>query len=358
MGKLIRCVEINPAVSKVFSDFASDPSLFALPLAIQGTTLQDLPPVAFPKDSRSTFQQALNQLDPIFSHKTALYLVLRHGEALVAITYIPYRANAELKALLLDNREHLVNRLGSKRFDSSIICKEVNEIIDARSWDERSDKGRSWGQTNDEDEAACDDCGPSADTIRDLGHKKNRCRLCDRRMKNKIDDAALDALKSLDEGGDCVQLVSKPESTRLTSANLLESVNVSTEVLQLNFYTKNLAVVEVSARLPTDKPSFTFYRHASNNRLYFIFCSPDSANVKERMKHTMAIPGLVNVIAQDNCVNVDQKLEIHDPKELYFDKEDKRIGKFRSMYLRNEFAGTESQWDGKEEQQKILDAVR
>lgn len=76
------------------------------------------------------------------------------------------------------------------------------------------------------------------------------------------------------------------------------------------------------------------------------------------MKHTMAIPGLINVIAKDNGVSVDQKLEIHDPEELEFAMQDERIGKFRSMYLRNEFAGTESQWEGMEQQQKMLNAVR
>jgi twinfilin-like protein len=76
------------------------------------------------------------------------------------------------------------------------------------------------------------------------------------------------------------------------------------------------------------------------------------------MKHTVAIPGLVNIIARDIGVDVDQKLEIHDPDELDFEQKDKRIGKFRSMYLRNEFAGTESRWEGMEEQQKVLDAVR
>lgn len=99
-------------------------------------------------------------------------------------------------------------------------------------------------------------------------------------------------------------------------------MNISTEVLVLNFDTRKLDPAEVASRLPTEKPSFTFYRHTSNSRLYFIFCSPDSATVKERMKHTMAIPGLINVIAKDNGVNVDQKLEIHDLEDLEFAQED------------------------------------
>ena len=72
------------------------------------------------------------------------------------------------------------------------------------------------------------------------------------------------------------------------------------------------------------------------------------------MSSTMAIPGLVNIIAEsEEGVSVDRKIEIHDPEDLDLEGvaaegRDGRIGKFRSMYLRNEFDGTESVWDGVE----------
>lgn len=321
--------------------------------------MQALSPIAYPQDAQHTFQQALNQLDSALSPKTALFLVLRQKGSLVAITFVPYAANADDKRLLLDIRGDLVEHLGAGHFSASIICKEIVEITDARSWDERSGKAQSWDGDDDGDADACKRDDAVEIGVHDLGHKKNKCRLCDRRMKNNIEDSALNALKSLAAGGDCVQLASIP--TPVSTAiifNSPQSVNMSTEALQLNLDARKLAPANVASHLPTEKPSFTFYRHTSNNRLYFIFCSPDSANVKERMKHTMAIPGLINIIAKDNGVNVDQKLEIHDPEELNFGQNDERIGKFRSMYLRNEFAGTESQWEGMGEQQRILDAIR
>ncbi|KAJ4356453.1 Twinfilin-1 [Didymosphaeria variabile] len=275
-------MDIPTTVTEAFADFASNSSLFALPLSVTDRTMRHLSPVPYPKHSQHTFQQALNQLESVLNPRTALYLVLRHKESLIAITYVPYAANADLRASLLDNREALVKVLGQEHFSSSIICKEIGEITDVRSWEERSGNGQSWVDGNDERTGACE---TTQDGVPDLGHKMNKCRLCDRRMKNKIDNDALDALQSLAAGGDCVQLA-------------------------------------------------------------------------KRMKHTMAIPGLINIIAKDNGVNVDQKLEIHDPDELAFDQKDERIGKFRSMYLRNYFTGTESQWEGREEQQKILDATR
>lgn len=64
------------------------------------------------------------------------------------------------------------------------------------------------------------------------------------------------------------------------------------------------------------------------------------------MTNIMAIPGLVNIITKENGVNVDQKIEIHDVEDLEFEESDKRIGRFRSLYLLNESKGTESRWEG------------
>nr|GFD52387.1 hypothetical protein [Tanacetum cinerariifolium] len=85
--------------------------------------------------------------------------------------------------------------------------------------------------------------------------------------------------------------------------------------------------------------------------------SPDSATVQQRMKHTMAIPGLVNGHAEECGVHVDQRIEIHEPEDLVFEECDKKIGKFRSVYLRGEWRGTESQYDGLERDVKFYDAA-
>jgi hypothetical protein len=47
----------------------------------------------------------------------------------------------------------------------------------------------------------------------DLGYKQNKCRLCGRRMKNKIAPEALEGLKSLNTSGTMVQLVSIAQSS-------------------------------------------------------------------------------------------------------------------------------------------------
>lgn len=73
------------------------------------------------------------------------------------------------------------------------------------------------------------------------------------------------------------------------------------------------------------------------------------------MTHTMAIAGLVNVIAKDAGAEVERKVEIHEPGELKAELErgeeqGSKGGnwKGRSMYLLGGGRGTESIWEGME----------
>jgi twinfilin-like protein len=180
-------------------------------LELSETTLRPLPPVFNPEAPRFTFQQALNRLEAVLSAKHALYIILRRNDSLVAVTYVPYLASAGSKKALLERRNELVEHLGQKNFSESIICKEMGEITDARSWDERDGHGQSWNDANAREEQNCEnheETDVETAGAKDLGYKKNKCRLCDRRLKNKINDDALEALSKLNEDGACVQLVS------------------------------------------------------------------------------------------------------------------------------------------------------
>jgi twinfilin-like protein len=103
---------------------------------------------------------------------------------------------------LLAYRHDLVTQLGTDYFSQSLICKEIGEITDVRSWAEREE-----GQ----DEACrdgCKDCdGGNGGGVKDLGYRRNKCRLCDRRMQNPISPEALAVLKTLNQQGSLVVLV-------------------------------------------------------------------------------------------------------------------------------------------------------
>ncbi|PSN74614.1 hypothetical protein BS50DRAFT_540004 [Corynespora cassiicola Philippines] len=329
-------LDISAQAHTEFAAFAADPLLFALPLVFSNETLEPRPAIGYPKKPDPTFQLALSQLESILDSNTPQYILLRRNDNLVAITYVPHLADEEAKKKYLSNRYELVRGVGETHFSSSLISKEAQEITDVRSWNERDE--------NDQSRSEACEIAPGAASdglVKDLGYRKNRCRLCDRRMKYKIEEQADEALLNLKNDGNCVQLF----------------VDVPNETLVLNF-AATLPQDQVSKRLPAEHPSFTFYRHPENKLLYFIWCSPDGAPVKERMTHTMAIAGLVNVIAKDNGVVVDQKVEIHEPEDLNFGMEEKPAGKFRSMYLRDNIQGTESTWGNMEQDQKVLDSIR
>jgi twinfilin-like protein len=169
-------------------------------MGFESGMLQALPCVQT-KEKDSSFQNRLNLLDDVLQPQTALYLPVRRNNQIFAITFVPHRAPEDQKELYLRHRSDLVEDLGEEHFKTSLICKEIGEITDARSWTERDEHHSANGTAED-----ASVCSKPHDT-KDAGYKKNKCRLCDRRMKNKITDEVLTALKTLNNEGACVQIV-------------------------------------------------------------------------------------------------------------------------------------------------------
>ncbi|CAN9186611.1 unnamed protein product [Alternaria alternata] len=282
----------NTSAELAFRAFIEDNFCFALPLDLVDNRIEAHAPI---RQYHESFQLELNELESNLDTSKPAYIVLRRGDSLTFITYVPYRAKEELRNLFLERRHSVVQQLGASKSD-----------------------------------------------LEDVEYRKNKCRLCDRRMKNKISSEALEALRELQTPCTAVQMF----------------VDVATETLELSYIRNGIIPEHVAATLPNDRPSFTFYRHPDTQLLYFIFHSPDDATVQERMKHIMAIPGLINVHSHDRNVHVDQKIEIHDPDDLVFGAKDERIGRFRSVYLRNKFEGTESTYDNLEADKTFYDKVR
>jgi twinfilin-like protein len=318
-----------------------------------------------------SLQTSLNALLTILNPRTLLYLLLRRPTSLVAITFVPYLADQTHREWFLEHRHTLVKHLGEELFEQSLICKEIGEITDVRSWEERGLHSSTTSQVVQR--CQDDDCNECVGAVKDLGYKKNKCRLCDRRMQNPISPDALAALQSFHSPGDLVQLVrlfplSLPSLLhhRLTRF-AIQSITPNTLTLSLILSKSNILPTDVSTHIPTTYPTYTFYHHTSSG-IYFIFHSPDTSPVKSRMTHTMGIPGLL-VHAEDVGVKVGSKVEIHEPEELSFVGEDgveeggggrkgEKMGKYRSMYNRQGFMGTELMYEGLEGDKEFLDALR
>ncbi|CAN9295937.1 unnamed protein product [Alternaria alternata] len=331
----------NTSAELAFRAFIEDRFCFALPLDLVDNRIEAHAPI---RQYHESFQLELNELESNLDTSKPAYIVLRRGDSLTFITYVPYRAKEELRNLFLERRHSVVQQLGARYISYSIICKEIAEITDARSWVERDAEALSLStkriQCDKKESCGCSEHSKS--DLEDVEYRKNKCRLCDRRMKNKISSEALETLRELQTPCTAVQMF----------------VDVATETLELSYIRNGIIPEHVAATLPNDRPSFTFYRHPDTQLLYFIFHSPDDATVQERMKHIMAIPGLINVHSHDRNVHVDQKIEIHDPDDLVFEAKDERIGRFRSVYLRNKFEGTESTYDNLEADKTFYDKVR
>jgi twinfilin-like protein len=158
----------------------------------------------YTKSSGSSFQNDLNLLDDTLDPKIPLYLLLRRGDSVSAITFVPFRTPVVERELYIHHRHDLVASFGAEHVKMSLICKEIGEITDARSWVERD----AFKDETEAEEKTCEDSHDHDDKMTDIGYKKNQCRLCDRRMKNKITDEALAALGKLKNKEDCVQIVS------------------------------------------------------------------------------------------------------------------------------------------------------
>ena len=174
----------------------------------EGCIIQPLTPLS---QRNTSFQISLSQLEGTLTSVNSSYIILRRNDTLAFVTYVPYRANEDERNWFLENRHACVHDLGEDYFATSIICKEIGEVTDIRSWEER-------------------DIERHSDKPFDVGYKKNKCRLCDRRMKNKISLEASEALRQIHAPGIAVQMVCWPRF--LSLFNHLLTYHSSSKCLQ------------------------------------------------------------------------------------------------------------------------------
>jgi twinfilin-like protein len=197
---------LQATVHEAFTHFCVKKDLLALPLALRNGLLEPLLPVYL----STSLQVAFNELGNVLNPRTALYIILRRTDTLVAITFVPYLAKDNQREFFVDHRHELIQNLGKEHFSQSLICKEIGEITDVRSWMERdnTDSSNKVAINHPKDAEICQDVTCAACTVQDLGYKRNKCRLCDRRMQNKISSEALEALKTLSAPSTVIQIVS------------------------------------------------------------------------------------------------------------------------------------------------------
>lgn len=200
-------LELSPNIYTAFGAFIEDESHFALVLSrAEDRELKPLPPFY---QKENGFQASLNQLEDVLSAVNSAYIILRREDMLTFVTHIPYRANENERAWFLENRQTCGRELYKNRFAASIICKEMGEVTDVRSWEERDAEQHSeCAVTNHTSDHGIRAMSKHIQEISsDARYKMTECRLCDRRMKNKISAEASVALTQLYVPGTAVQMV-------------------------------------------------------------------------------------------------------------------------------------------------------
>lgn len=183
----------SSTVLKAFETFlSSPPEPFALTLHLA----EELKPLGVVFKSYIDFEHDLRELGPMIHAELPIYAIIRRDDALVLVTFAPWRAPTA--GFFIHNRRRLARWLGEDRFSLFMICREPVEVIDSRVWEERTKLCEKYESQ-----------GRSTEDIKDIGYLSTKCRLCDRRMQSEISQEGLDAFSILGRPGAVVQFVSK-----------------------------------------------------------------------------------------------------------------------------------------------------
>lgn len=243
-----------------------------------------------------------------------MYLLLRDApntSSLTAVTYIPTNAPVRSKTLFASTRATLVRELGIEKFQDTLFCTDVEEILDPKQWAGRkSDKEAQatdsgllsteerelQGVRRAEDEERFGTKGRDVGVGGTIGQSEVQAG---NRLKMKIADDAKEALASLrsSQGGEVVQL------------------GIESEALFLRSTAKDVSPAELGGQISSTEPSYAFYHYPGGNSVLFIYTCPSGSKIKDRMVYASS-RAFVPLIAKDQGVEVAKRLEFGTPEEV------------------------------------------
>ncbi|KAB8253043.1 hypothetical protein BDV35DRAFT_375478 [Aspergillus flavus] len=308
-------ISVSSELHDAFNNFASDSSIFCLPVNITAESLTPLSPIPF--SSPGAFYPSLSQLSSVLQPKTPIYLLLRRPESgsssLVALTYIPSNAPVRAKTLFASTRATLVRELGSEKFASTVFATEEDEVVGQEAWKERdaekndSSKSRSqreelMGEKERELEAVrrAEDEARSGTPGRDIGIGGSFARRnggigapSSLQYKMPVDDEAKNALASL-QPGDLVQL----------------AIDIPKETFVLAGVENGTVPSSVESHISSSSPRYTFYHYPDTDVVIFVYTCPSGSSIKERMLYASSRMYALQ-LAEDQGLKISKKVRIH-----------------------------------------------
>jgi twinfilin len=318
-------ISASPALLSAFSSYTSTPLLFALPITIQSETLHPLEAIPF---TSHDFSKDLSSLAPHLQANVPIYLILRRNpsdEKFTCVSYVPGTAPVRSKTLFASTRSTLVRELGLERFDGQVFATEKEEILDFKQWEERDGRGGSHygagkGLKSDSVEQRLELLSVEERELEGIkrAEMEERHGTQGRQMvgmgsgdpsRSGTPSSGV-RMKSTDEVKAALGQIGKGEGDNL----VMLGIDVATETLVLVKH-EEAGVEDVAKSIPSDRPTYSFYRHAGGEQALFLYVCPGASKVKERMLYAASRQGVL-AIAAEQGVKVMKRLEASDPDEL------------------------------------------
>ncbi|KPI39429.1 Twinfilin [Cyphellophora attinorum] len=310
-----------------FASFLSDSSAFYLPVTITRESLTPLSPVPFASSGEDAFTKSLPSLSQHLEPKTPIYLMLRRSPSsstFTAITYVPSTAPVRAKTLFGSTRISLVRELGLEKFEETLFVTDAEEVLEAKQWADRA--------------------GGSKDVDENLLSREERelqsVKRAEEEARHGTQGTALGGLgggggSSATSGGSKLSMKMTAEartalqglaSTTGEGAVVQLGIDISTETLTLlSHRDSGVQPTNLASSIPSDRPSYTFYRHPSApTTALFVYVCPGTSKVKERMVYASSRSGVLEA-AKSEGVEVSKRLEAGDPEEITAQRLDEEV---------------------------------
>ncbi|OJJ47014.1 hypothetical protein ASPZODRAFT_151596 [Penicilliopsis zonata CBS 506.65] len=316
-------ISVSTELHDAFNTFATDASLFCLPVTITSEALTPLSLIPFSTAGagKDAFYASLPQLASLLEPKTPLYLLLRRRSestsALVPLTYIPSNAGVRAKTLFASTRSTLVRELGTEKFATTVFATEEEEVHSESAWRERDNEngpdsgaagsGYSRDDLMGEKERAlaavrrAEEEARSGTPGRDIGIGGTFRRggaTSGASIEARVDEEAKRALRELQPGG-IVQL----------------AIDIPTETIKLATAQDNVAVDAVSGLISESSPRYTIYHYPGSETVIFIYTCPSGSSIKERMLYASSRMSAFQ-LAEGEGLKIAKKIEASTPDEI------------------------------------------
>ncbi|RHZ73847.1 hypothetical protein CDV55_107641 [Aspergillus turcosus] len=361
-------IAVSSELHTAFNDFASDSSIFCLPVTITAESLTPLSPIRF--SSPDAFYPSLPQLSSVLQPKTPLYLLFRRPESgsssLCALTYIPSNAPVRAKTLFASTRATLVRELGSEKFATTVFATEEEEVVSEDAWRERDAERKGSGAKGEfrredlmgdkerELEAVrrAEEEARSGTPGRDIGIGGSFARGgfgsgVQSGMRMTVDDDVKTALDGLQDGG-LVQLVrSLKFEVDFKAFNLslianyelceIQAIDIPSETFKLAAAESGIDANSVQTHISSSSPRYTFYHYPETDTVFFIYTCPSGSTIKERMLYASSRTYALRV-ADEQGLKISKKIEASSPDEISGDRLQEEVQPQQNDGLRRGFA--------------------